>query len=316
MVREVVRTEGLVKWYGDVQALDCLDLRCAGRINGLVGPNGAGKSTTILILLGLVQPTEGSASVLGLDCLRSSLMIRKRVGVLHEKPRFPQQVTGSRFLRHVMRFRQIDGDETAVVTNLLNELDLGGAGDRAIGTYSAGMVQRLGLAQALIGNPELVILDEPTANLDPMGRIAVLQRIKELSQDKEVRFLVSTHILPELERVCDWISIVNLGRVVDQGTVSDLLARYTGGMYQVETDHPRLLAKTLASDATASVLSLRIRDGKIICTVRDSDVFQHRIVAVASQLGLALRGLEAIGATLENVFLKALEKEEPNGEGG
>lgn len=310
----MIRTEGLVKWYGEVEALDGLDLRCAGRINGLVGPNGAGKSTTILILLGLVQPTEGSASVLGLDCRRSSLMIRKRVGVLHEKPRFPQQVTGSRFLRYVMRFRQIEGDETDVVTNLLNELDLGSAGNRAIGTYSAGMVQRLGLAQALIGNPELVILDEPTANLDPMGRISVLQRIKQLSQDKGVRFLVSTHILPELERVCDWVSIVNLGRVVDQGTVGDLLARYTGGVYQVETDHPQLLAKTLASDSTASVLSLRIRDGKVICMVKDPDIFQHRIGAIASQLGLALRSLEALGATLENVFLKALEKEEPNGE--
>ena len=221
----LIVTEGLFKFFGGIVALNGLDLRAPRGVSGFVGPNGAGKTTTIHILMGLLKPDVGEAHVLGLDCWRESFEVRRRIGVLHEKPKYPDNFTGMKYLEHVAHIYDIPQIKLKV-KEIFREVGLSEAGDRPIKTYSAGMVQRLGLAQALISDPELVILDEPTANLDPLGRIMLLEKIEELHSDRGINFFISTHILPELERVCSWISIINDGVIVDQGRIKDLVAEY------------------------------------------------------------------------------------------
>ncbi len=307
----VVQTDELEKWYGDVQALAGLNLTSAGKINGLIGPNGAGKTTTLLILLGLVRPTEGEASVLGLNCVKDSFAIRERVGVLHEKPRFPPQMTGIRFLRHIAKLHRCIDDQQ-VVLKLLDEVGLAEAGHRKIGTYSAGMVQRLGLVQALVGNPQLVILDEPTANLDPTGRSDILQLIQRLQQTRDIRFLISTHILPELEKVCDWVSIINKGTVTDQGPIQELLQRYTGSVYCVQVSTPQQLVDAFTDNPI--VTSVRIHDDEAIFEVCDEEAFQQQVVKIAAKHGLGIKKLERVDDSLENIYLRALSAEESSGD--
>jgi ABC-2 type transport system ATP-binding protein len=158
----IVEADGLNKRFGNVHALRGLNLRVGEGVTGLVGPNGAGKTTTIGILLGLLKPDRGKALVFGFDCWCDSFEVRSRVGVLHEKPVYPSSFTGRRYLEYVAEFYgRANPKEQA--TRLLRAVGFSEAADRKISTYSAGMVQRIGLAQALIGEPELVILDEPTA---------------------------------------------------------------------------------------------------------------------------------------------------------
>lgn len=307
----VVQTDELEKWYGDVQALAGLNLISAGKINGLIGPNGAGKTTTLLILLGLVRPTEGKASVFGLDCVRDSFKIRERVGVLHEKPRFPPQMTGSHFLQHIAKLYKCTNDQQ-IAMELLNEVGLAEAGHRRIGTYSAGMVQRIGLAHALVGSPQLVILDEPTANLDPTGRSDILQLIRRLQRTRDIQFLISTHILPELEKVCDWVSIIHEGAVADQGPIQELLQRYTGSVYRVQVSTPQQLVDAFTDKPI--VTSVRIHDDEAIFEVCDEEAFQQQVVKIAAKHGLGIKKLERVDDSLENIYLRALSAEESSGD--
>ena len=177
MTQFVVFTNGLVKRFGNVEALRGLSLEVPKGVSGLVGPNGSGKTTLINILLGLLKPDDGEAYMLGLDCWRDSYQIKQRVGVLRENPGYPKHLTGNRYLKMIARIRDLPQPEVEV-KKALESVELIGAGDRRIGEYSAGMLQRLGLAQALMGDPELIILDEPIANLDPLSRIKLLETIK------------------------------------------------------------------------------------------------------------------------------------------
>ncbi len=312
MSRTVIRTEGLIKCYGEVDALAGLDLLCKGGVNGLIGPNGSGKTTTLLILLGLVSPTAGDAFVLDLDCRHDSFKIRQRVGILHETPRFPSQITGRRLLRHVFRLHQIKGDEHKIIRDTLKEVELEQAADRKIGTYSAGMIQRLGLAQALVCNPELIILDEPTANLDPKGRHDILNLIRHLRNVHGTYFLISTHLLLELERVCDWVSIIDQGIIVTQGPMSELVARYSSPIFLIESSAPQRLAEALRSARPEIVDKVRIQEDVIICHVTSEEPFQRGLTKVAADLGVGLRRLERVKSSLEHIFLSVLEGEQVN----
>jgi len=183
-----------VKSFGHVQALKGLDLEICRGVFGFVGPNGAGKTTTVKILLGLIKASKGSATVFGLDAWKESFSIRKRVGVLHEKPCFPGWVTGLEYLEYVCRLKGLEEPRETALKEL-ESFGLAGVADRKIGGYSAGMVQRLGLAQAFVGEPELVFLDEPTANLDPLGRAEFLEMAKQRCNDEDVSVVISAHAL-------------------------------------------------------------------------------------------------------------------------
>ena len=240
----MANTVGLVKSFGSTVALDGLNLELPKGISGFVGSNGAGKTTTIGALLGLLKPERGKATVFGLDCWRNSFEIRCRTGVLHEKNTFPGNFSGRRFIEHVADIYGVTGSKQHT-NDLLKIVGLSASKERLIKGYSAGMTRRLGLAQALIGDPEFVILDEPTANIDPLGRIDLLNKIKELHNDRGTSFLISTHILSELEKICDWLSIIDSGKIVDQGRINDLADKYFANIYIIEVSKPASLLEKI-----------------------------------------------------------------------
>jgi len=230
----VIQTEGLSKAYKGVQALKPLDLQVREHsICGFLGPNGAGKSTTIKLLLGLSRPTGGSASVFGLDISRDSAAIRQRVGYLAQEPRYYDHMTARQTLRFTARFFYT-GPQAALEERITETLDLVGLTDKAdrpIKGFSGGERQRLGIAQAQINYPDLLILDEPAASLDPMGRRDVLDVMERLR--KHTTIFYSTHILEDVQRVSDTVVILNHGQLIAQAPIEQLLAGSQGTVFSL-----------------------------------------------------------------------------------
>ena len=228
----VINTQGLSKAYKGVQALKPLDLQVRqNSICGFLGPNGAGKSTTIKLLLGLSRPTGGSAQVFGMDSLHDSVAIRQRVGYLAQDPRYYDHMTARQTLRFTARFFYT-GPKRAIEERIAETLDLVGLTDKAdrpIKGFSGGERQRLGIAQAQINYPDLLILDEPAAALDPMGRRDVLEVMERLR--KHTTIFYSTHILDDVQRVSDSVVILDQGQLVTQGPVTEIMAGSNGTVY-------------------------------------------------------------------------------------
>lgn len=207
---------------GSVQALQGIDLNVRqGAVFGFIGPNGAGKTTTMHVLLGFLKPTSGSARIFGED-IRNSLA-RQRIGYLPEQPQLYPFLTGRELLVMTGELFNLRRAEIRQRTDtLLTQLELSEAADRKIATYSRGMMQRIGLAQALINDPDLVILDEPTGGLDPLGRLIVRRVIADLKQRGKTVFF-SSHELSEVEYVCDYLALLARGRIVAEGKAGDLV---------------------------------------------------------------------------------------------
>lgn len=302
---ELIATENLVKFFGDIPALEGLNLKVPEGISGFIGPNGAGKTTTINILLGLLKATEGKAYVFGLDAWHDSFEIRRRLGVLHERPAYLGNFTAQKYLQHVARIYEIS-DYERESAEILTEVGLSSAKDKPIKTYSAGMTQRLGLAQALIGDPELVILDEPTANLDPLGRIEILDMIRELNEKSGVNFFISTHILPELEKICQWISIIQYGEIVAQGNMNELTEKYSANVYMIDVSNPELFAEQI-SKIDNLVEKLWIQKNVVYCKVKDTEKLHSSVPKLAAKLNLQLRSFQPLRSNLEEVFRTLME---------
>jgi ABC-2 type transport system ATP-binding protein len=220
----VIRTENLSKSYGDFHALRSVNLAVPRHsITGFLGPNGAGKSTTIKLLLGLRRPSAGRGSIFGLDIVSQSTEIRQCSGYLAQSPRFYPNLTARETLRFVARFFY---DDARLIEELVDEsLELVGLQHKAtalVRGFSGGELQRLGIAQAQINRPDLLILDEPAAALDPMGREQVLSIMERLRQQSTIFY--STHILDDVQRVSDRVAILNGGQLVAQGPIEELLA--------------------------------------------------------------------------------------------
>jgi ABC-2 type transport system ATP-binding protein len=290
-----------VKSFGNAIALNDLNLCVPQGISGFIGRNGAGKTTTIGVLLGLLKPNGGSATVFGLDCWHDSYEIKHRLGVMHEINAYPGGFTGKRFLTHVARIYRV-GSVKQRVRDALKDVGLDDAGDKKIKAYSAGMFRRLGLAQALIGEPELAVLDEPTANIDPLGRITLLDKIKELHKDQGTSFLISTHILSDLEKICNWLSVVDAGRIVDQGNIKDLAEKYSANIYKIEVSEPALFANKV--EELDAVTKIWIEAGKVYCKVKDTESFYVEIPKIAAGLNLQLKGFQHMLGTLEEIYTK------------
>jgi len=222
----VIKTENLTKYYRDVKALESLNLEVKSGIFGFLGPNAAGKTTTIKILVGLVKPTSGKAYVMGFDAVEESLEIRKRVGYLPESPVFYEELSGWEYLDFIGRLKGLKKEQRKTeIRTLLEKVGLLEQSKRKIKGYSAGMLQRLGFAQALLGDPDLLILDEPTSNLDPLGREDVIRLIKDLGAEGK-KIFISSHILSEVERVCEEVAILDNGRLIMQEKIETLRAKY------------------------------------------------------------------------------------------
>jgi ABC-2 type transport system ATP-binding protein len=235
----VIRTHGLSKSYpGGIAALSGLDLEVRrNSIFGFLGPNGAGKTTTIKLLLGLARPTAGSATLFGFDSERETLEVRRRIGYLAQDPRYYDYMTARQTLRFTARFFFETGAE--LDRHIATTLDLVGLGDKAdrpIKGFSGGERQRLGLAQAQISKPELLILDEPAASLDPMGRRDVLEVMARLREHTTIFY--STHILDDVQRISDTVAILNQGKLVAKAPIGELLAGSGHTTFVVDLNEP------------------------------------------------------------------------------
>jgi ABC-2 type transport system ATP-binding protein len=230
----VISTQNLSKSYNGVQALKSLDLEIPkNSIFGFLGPNGSGKTTTIKLLLGLTRPTAGSGSIFGQDIVQDSVEIRKRIGYLAQDPRFYEHMTARETLRFKARF-YYRGPASEIETRIAETLELVGLEDKAdrpIKGFSGGERQRLGIAQAQINYPDLLILDEPAAALDPMGRRDVLEVMERLKKYSTIFY--STHILDDVQRVSDAVAILNYGKLVALAPIEELLAGSQGTIYSL-----------------------------------------------------------------------------------
>jgi len=303
----VVQCKGLTKKYRDIAAVDGLDLSVeAGSVFGFLGRNGAGKTTTLRMLLGLARPTSGTAMVLG-ETLGASPATRARVGYLPDTPAFYPWMSGKEFLLFSGRLAGVpEADLGSQADELLELVDLKDVRQRT-GGYSRGMKQRLGMAQALVGQPEIVFMDEPTSALDPIGRRDVLELIARISDRTTVVF--STHILADVERVCDQVGIIEKGKLVTQSAVDDL--KGVGGEVFVvrlvidnTSDIERLITDLKALDLvrelshTGDTLELRVNSAK------DARIELPRMIAAS---GIPLTLFEERSSTLEDVFIRLVQ---------
>jgi ABC-2 type transport system ATP-binding protein len=302
-----ITTRGLTKRFGSVVALDSLDLEVPrGSIFGLLGPNGAGKTTTIRILTGLARASGGSASVGGVDVADDRPEVRRRIGYLDQDPRFYSWMKGRELLELVGRLAGLRaGPLRERVAASLGRTGLGDAGERRIGTYSGGMRQRLGIAQAVLHEPELLILDEPVSSLDPEGRRDLLELIESLRGSATV--VVSTHVLADVERICDRVAILDRGRLVTEGSLADLLAAHARPIFE--------LVPAPGQESAVAGLVERLRGapwckgvdvaaGTARVTVSDAAAAAREILPLVVSSRVVLTSFEQARPTLEDVFLE------------
>ena len=312
----MIRVENLVKTYGSVHALDGLSLHVEpGVVYGFLGPNGAGKTTTLRILSGLARPDRGQAWIMDQPvALRQSagqgVAARLMVGVLPEEPAFYAWMTPRELLRDLVApLYGMEPTEAAKRTNLLLEqVGLSGSADRRIGGFSRGMRQRLGLAQALVHRPKILLLDEPVSALDPAGRKEVLELIDDLRQQATV--LLSTHILADVERVCDMIGIINQGRMIIESEREALLERYAVPLIEVESDDA---LENWAEQARSlpGVESVTLANHTARLQVQDAATIQAELLASLLRQGLHLQRFEIVRPSLEDVFLRLTNSTKP-----
>lgn len=221
-----IEATGLGKRYGEVVAVDDLTFHVQpGEVYGLLGPNGAGKTTTILMLLGLSEPTTGTARVVGLDPAREPLEVKRRVGYLPDAVGFYGRLSGRENLAYTARLNGLESRAAeARIDTLLAQVSLVDAADRPAEAYSRGMLQRLGVADALMKEPDVLILDEPTASIDPSGVAELLDLIRGLADERGLAILLSSHLLGQVQQLCDRVGIFSRGRLIAEGRLGELAA--------------------------------------------------------------------------------------------
>ncbi|WP_174589706.1 ABC transporter ATP-binding protein [Methanocella conradii] len=298
MVDYPIRTEGLTKVYDGVKAVDSLDLSVdKGQVFGFLGPNGSGKTTTIGMMVGLIEPTAGKCFINGMDVVRNPMEVKRITGYLPDGVGFYSGLTARQNLKYFAKLYEMKNAD-ARIAELLEYVGLGGV-DKPAGTFSRGMKQRLGLAQALLNDPEVIFLDEPTNGLDPQGVIRFREIVKEQVKEGKTIFF-SSHILEEVQHVCSTIGILLNGRLIALGTPDEIKrsrdrsavrirVKVSGAMPHLSD--PRIIEASY-SDGGASI--------KASADIRD-DISRELI-----REGLAIRELAIDEETLEDVFLETV----------
>ena len=231
----IIEAEGLTKKYGTQIAVNNLTLQIReGEVFGFLGPNGAGKTTTLLMFLGLTEPTSGKVRVIGFDSTREPLRVKEKVGYLPENVGFYDDMDARQNLRFIARLNRIPDKVSAKkIDELLQQVGLLEEAKKKVGTYSKGMRQRLGIAEVLIKDPKLIFLDEPTIGLDPDGTNRMLDLIHNLSREKNITIFLSSHLLDQVQRICDRVGIMIKGNLVAIGPIQELAKKKLG----VEKEH-------------------------------------------------------------------------------
>lgn len=296
MTQPAISARELTKRYGQFTAVDNLNLDIyQGEVFGLLGPNGAGKTTTILMTLGLSEPTSGTVTVQGLDPARSPLEVKRQVGYLPDNVGFYNDLTGTENLNYTAR---LNGLAELGVADILAQVGLSNAADQNVGTYSRGMRQRLGIADALIKNPSIIVLDEPTIALDPQAVTEILDLIRDLPKQRGVAVLLSSHLLHQVESVCDRVAIFVDGRIIALGTVAELAAAQSGSAFAIEIEVDGEAESILR--AVPSVTDVTTREGRYVVSA-DIDV-THALVAGLVAAGLTPTHVAKHRAGLDEIY--------------
>lgn len=308
-----INVTGLVKTYGKVKALDGLDLEIPqGSVFGFLGPNGAGKTTTLRILAGLARPTAGKITIAGTEMANDAPKPSPLVGYLPEEPAFYPWMTPVEFVRFTGEiFGANKKQSIEKAEQLVDLVGLKEVKKRRIGGFSRGMRQRLGIAQALVNDPKILLLDEPVSALDPAGRKDILELIESLAQKCTV--LMSSHILEDVERVCDIVAIIDHGQRLVQGSKQDLMMHYATNVIELEID-PRYGRSIEAWKKV--IFDLKgvkngIMDGYTLrMAVTDITTAQQSILNQLTKDGIPVVRLEQVKPSLEDVFMKLINHTE------
>jgi len=298
----VLRTAGVVKRWGTTVALNGATMAIGPGVTGLLGANGSGKTTLLGLFLGLTKPDAGRIQVLGLDPFKAGAKVRARVGYSPEHHLLPADVKAYDLVRHVAELHGLPHREaTARASDALFQVGLGEERLRPIGTMSTGQRQRVKLAQAIVHDPVLVLLDEPTEGLDPVQRDDMLGLIRRIGSDFGIHVLLSSHVLDEVERVADHAVILHQGRVVAAGTLDDLRLGGRGMVVEIDGDTDLVVEALRRSGCSVVVEGLNVR------VSRGDDDVADLVRDVLAHYGVSVRKLNRQALTLEDVFLGAYQ---------
>jgi len=310
--KKVINVEGLTRFYGEKRAISDVTFNVKkGEILGMLGPNAAGKTTTMRILTCYMPPTSGTATVGGYDIFEQSLDVRRITGYLPENPPLYVDFTVNDYLDFVAKIKGVaKADRQKEIDSVVEKASIGDVKNRIIGKLSKGYKQRVGLAQSLLNNPQIVILDEPTVGLDPKQIIEIRELIKNLKGDHTV--ILSSHILPEIEQTCERVVIINEGKVVAQDTPQNLTSRLKGGErinLKIEGDEQKIRT---AFKPIKDIKSMDIKTADGICQVivESASDIRKELAKQAIHKDLGLLELYTDKFTLEDIFLQLTTKEE------
>jgi ABC-2 type transport system ATP-binding protein len=304
----VIEIDGLTKRFKDLKAVDNLSFNVRkGEIFGFLGPNGAGKTTTIKALLNLINVNSGSLKINGLDIKKYDIEVKKSIGYLPERVAFYNNLTPLQTLNFFCELKRVD---KSIVRPLIEEVGLEDASNRKVGTFSKGMVQLLGVAQVMIGNPSVYILDEPMGGLDARWVKIIREKIKMLNE-KGATVIFSSHILTEVENLCDRVAIINKGRLIAEDTVSNL-NKYLRIKPRLEISIPGLNGRV--PDEVNSIKGVDAVDAKgdLLFVTCESSV-RSSVITTLEKAGLKITGIKTIEPSLEEAFVKLVSGESGGG---
>jgi ABC-2 type transport system ATP-binding protein len=303
----IIQTFGLTKSFKDTIAVNNLNLTVSSGIYGLLGPNGAGKTTTIKLIIGSLYPTAGRIELFGHDINgKEKINMHKLIGYVPEQPTYFRSMSAEKLLTYIGRIFQMSKQEIKErVAYLLQLVDLSDARLKIIAKYSAGMKQRIGIAQALMNDPQLLILDEITSNLDPIGRNEMIELLKDLRKEGKTIF-ISTHVLPEIQKMnANSIGIINRGHLIMEGRTDDLNKKLKTKMIIIKPNH-ELFRESLtpfASEITQDSESITIKTDKV------NEVWQ-KVANVSLQNNINVSEFRSSGLEIEQIFMEALKSAE------
>lgn len=305
----MIESRGLTKTFGKFVAVDAIDLEIVqGSIHGFIGPNGAGKTTAIKMLIGATRCASGQAFIKGQPM--GSVAARQLIGYAPERASFYGGMTSTEYLVYMARVCGINKDEAKSRAGaLLDFLDLGKFAHTKVDGFSAGMRQRLALAQAMIHEPELLILDEPTANMDPTGRIQIIDKLKQISRERKVTIFISSHILSELEQLVDSVTMIDRGRIAAEDSIEHLKKGFTENHYILNTSTNDSVLLTLQHEHCVDKGWIDEK-GWVHLVAEDGDALKQGVVKSVYKTGALLEYFGEEKVSLEEIYRRTMQLEE------
>jgi len=300
-----VQTFGITKRFGNFTAVDHLNLKIKNEVFGLLGPNGAGKTTLIRMLVTVLPPTEGTATVAGADIVREADKVRERIGVVTQASTLDIELTAMQNMNLYGMYYGIPRKERQEkIDELLRVVGLADRANVRVAGYSGGMKRRLEIVRALVSDPKVLFLDEPTTGLDPQARAAVLDYVKKIHKEHGITLVITTHYLDEAENLCDRLAIVDHGVIVAEGTPTELKRKVSGGDI-IEADFAILPDGALDALRKADfVLQIKKRAGGLTILVKNGAEAVPKLVSLVDSNGGKLRTITLRELTLDDVFLE------------